>query len=172
MQCIYLFTQQEAEIVGNSRQGGSVVNSLGGVFIAPHVNVKVPFVSGFSLSLRVITLKNLCLPLCSSRSHKYKNYDKGKYIASPNLCLFTCPQATGFPLNSYPQINISAKRGFVKFIPLPPGIKTSWRRRRDVSLYVPVMSQVRLKLNTQRRLDGTSPRRLSGASLRRVIGTL
>ena len=49
----------------------------------------------------------------------------------------------------------------------PPGIKTSWRRRSDVSLYVPVTSQVRLKWNTQRRLDGTSPRRLSGASLRK-----
>ena len=53
----------------------------------------------------------------------------------------------------------------------PPGIKTSWRRRSDFSLYVSVTSQVRLKLNTQRRLDGTSPRGLSGASLRRLIGT-
>ena len=53
----------------------------------------------------------------------------------------------------------------------PPDIKTSWRRRSDVSLYVSVTSQVRLKWNTQRRLDGTSPRRLSGASLRRLIGT-
>ena len=53
----------------------------------------------------------------------------------------------------------------------PPGIKTSWRRRSDVSLYVPATSKVRLKWNTQRRLDGTSPRRLSGASPRRLIGT-
>ena len=52
----------------------------------------------------------------------------------------------------------------------PPGIKTSWRRCSDVSLYVPVTSQVRLKWNTQRRLDGTLSRRLSGASLR-LIGT-
>ena len=118
MQCMYLFTPKEAEIIGNSRQGSSVVNSLGSVFIAPHINVKVPLVCGFSPSLRVITLKIPCLPLCSSRSHKYKNYDKGKYIASPNLCLFTCSQATGFPLNPYPQINVSAKRVFVKFIPL------------------------------------------------------
>ena len=41
---------------------------------------------------------------------------------------------------------------------IPPGIKTLWRRRNDVSLYVPATSQVRLKWNTQRRLDGTSPR--------------
>ena len=36
MQCIYLFTPQEAEIVGNSRQSSSVVNSLGSFFMAPH----------------------------------------------------------------------------------------------------------------------------------------
>ena len=53
----------------------------------------------------------------------------------------------------------------------PPGIKMLWRRRSDVSLYVPVTSQVRLKWNTQRRLDGTSRRRLNGASPRRLIGT-
>ena len=53
----------------------------------------------------------------------------------------------------------------------PPDIKTSWRRRSDVSLYVSVTPQVRLKWNTQRRLNGASPRRLSGASLRRFIGT-
>ena len=33
---IYLFTLQEAEIVGNSRQSSSVVNSLGSFFMAPH----------------------------------------------------------------------------------------------------------------------------------------
>ena len=59
------------------------------------------------------------------------------------------------------------KSHFSKLANNPPGIKTSWRRRSDVSLYVPVTSQVRLKWNTQRRLDGTSPRRLSGASLRK-----
>ena len=46
----------------------------------------------------------------------------------------------------------------------PPDNKTSWRRSIDISLYVQVMLQVRLKWNTQRRLSGTSPRRLSGTS--------
>ena len=36
MQCIYLFTPQEAEIVGNSRQCSSVINSLGSFFMVPH----------------------------------------------------------------------------------------------------------------------------------------
>ena len=54
----------------------------------------------------------------------------------------------------------------------PTGIKTSWRRRKDVSLYVPVMLQIGTKWNTQRRLDGTSPRRLSGTSPRCPTGTL
>ena len=51
----------------------------------------------------------------------------------------------------------------------PPGIKTSWRRRSDVSLYVSATSQVRLKWNTQWRLDGTSARRPSGTSPWRLI---
>ena len=58
-----------------------------------------------------------------------------------------------------------------KWISNPPNNKTSWQRRNDVSLYVPLTSQVRLKWNTQRRLGGTSPRRLSGTSPRRLIGT-
>ena len=39
----------------------------------------------------------------------------------------------------------------------PPGNKVSWRCRNDVYLYVPATSQVRLKWNIQRCLDGTSP---------------
>ena len=50
-----------------------------------------------------------------------------------------------------------------------PGSKTSGWPRNDVSLYVPAMSQVRLKWNTEHRLSGTSPRRLSGASPRGLI---
>ena len=50
----------------------------------------------------------------------------------------------------------------------PPGNKTSWRRRNDVSLYVPATLQVRLKWNTQRRPDGTLPRRLIGTSSQRL----
>ena len=49
-------------------------------------------------------------------------------------------------------------------------VATLWRRRNDVSLYVSVTSQVRLKWNTQRRLSGTSPRRLSGTFSRSLIG--
>ena len=54
----------------------------------------------------------------------------------------------------------------------PPGHKTLWRRCNGVSLYVPVTSHVRPKLNTQRRLVGMSPRRLNGTSPLRLIGTL
>ena len=36
MQCMYLFTPQEAEIVGNYRYCSSVVNSLDSAFMAPH----------------------------------------------------------------------------------------------------------------------------------------
>ena len=52
-----------------------------------------------------------------------------------------------------------------------PGIKASWRRRNDISLYVPTTSQVRPKWNPQRLLDGTSPKRLSGTSPPCLIGT-
>ena len=53
----------------------------------------------------------------------------------------------------------------------PPGNKTSRRRRNEVSLYVPATSQLRLKWNTQWRVNGTSLRRLSGTSQRYLIGT-
>ena len=62
--------------------------------------IKVPFVCGFSPSLCMITLNPQ--PFCSFSSHKYNNYDKATYIVSSNLCLFTYPQATGFPWNPYP----------------------------------------------------------------------
>ena len=71
--------------------------------MAPPINV--PLVC--SPSFRMIALNPL--PLCSSKSHKYDNYDKATYIVSSNLCLFTCSQATGFPWNPYPQRHISAK---------------------------------------------------------------
>ena len=53
----------------------------------------------------------------------------------------------------------------------PPGNKTSWLCRNNVSLYVPATSQVRLKWNTQLRLDGTSLRGLSGTPPWHLIGT-
>ena len=47
------------------------------------------------------------------------NYDKATYIVTSNLFLFPCPrQANGFPWNPYPQRHISAKRVFLKFIPV------------------------------------------------------
>ena len=57
---------------------------------------------------------------------------------------------------------------YIFHIAVPPGNKTSWRRRNDVSLYVPATLQVRFKWNT--RLKRTSPRRPSGMSSRRLIG--
>ena len=81
-----------------------MTNSLGSFSIAPH---KSSSFCGFSLSLCMITLNPL--PLCSSRSHKYNNYEKATCIVSSNLCLFTCTQVTGFPGNPYPQRHISAK---------------------------------------------------------------
>ena len=98
MQCIYLFTPQEAEIVVNSRQS----------------SWSTPWVVFLSPSLRMITLKNpYFFPPADPT-----NYDKATYIVSSNLCLFTCSQATGFPWNPYPQRHISAKRVFLKFIPM------------------------------------------------------
>ena len=47
--------------------------------------IKGPLVCSFSPSLHMMTL--IPLPLCSSRSHKYSNYDKAKCIVSSNLCL-------------------------------------------------------------------------------------
>ena len=74
--------------MGNYREISSVVTSLGSFLWHP---IKVPLVCGFSLSLRMITLKK-ALPLCFSRSFKYNNYDKATYIVSYNLCLFFFPQ--------------------------------------------------------------------------------
>ena len=68
---------------------------------------KFPLVCGFSPFLCMITLNPL--PLRSSRSNKYNNYDKATYIVSSDLCQFTCPQAADFPWNLYPQIHISVK---------------------------------------------------------------
>ena len=65
--------------------------------------IKVPLVCGFSLSLRMIILNPL--PFCFSRSHKYNSYDK-TYIVFSNTSLFTWPQATDFPWNTYPQRHI------------------------------------------------------------------
>ena len=71
--------------------------------------IKFPLVCDFSPSLCMINLKN---PYCYDKSKKPcminlknhlfappdpTNYDKATYIVSSNLCLFTCPQATGFP---------------------------------------------------------------------------
>ena len=65
MQCIYLFTPQEAEIVGNSRQSSSVVNSLGSFFMAPHKSSSCLWLFPFP---PYDDFKNLSV--CSSRSLK------------------------------------------------------------------------------------------------------
>ena len=111
MQCVYLFTPQEAKIVGNSRQSSSVVNFLGSFFKRP---INVSLLCGFSSCLRMINLKNPCL----FASLGPTNYGKATYIVSSNLCLLTFPQATGFPWNRYSERHISAKRVFLKFIPV------------------------------------------------------
>ena len=54
---------------------------------------------------------------------------------------------------------------------LPSGKRLSLQRRSDVSVYVPVTSQIRLKWNIQRRLGGTSPRCLRSMPPWRFIGT-
>ena len=105
------FTPREVEIVGNSRE--SIQSSTPWVVFlwGP---IKVPLVCGFSPSLRMINLKKPYLFAPPGPT----NYDKATYIVSSNLCLFTCSQATGFPWNPYPQRHISAKRVFLKFIPM------------------------------------------------------
>ena len=89
-----------------------MVNSFWVVFL--WCPIKVPLVCGFSPSLRMINLKNPNL-FAPSRP---TNYDKGTYIVSSNLCLFTYPQATDFPCNPCPQKRISATSVFLKFIPV------------------------------------------------------
>ena len=58
---------------------------LGQIFYGAHKSSSCLWLSP---SLRMITLNPL--PFCSSRSHKYSNYDKVTYIVSSNLCLFFC----------------------------------------------------------------------------------
>ena len=89
MKCIYLFTPQETEKVGNSRQSSSVVNSQGKIFMASHEGSSCLWLFPFPPYDNFKKLR----PLCSSRSNKYNNYDKATYILSSNLCIFTCPQA-------------------------------------------------------------------------------
>ena len=76
--------------------------------------IKVSLVCGFVPSLCMINLKKSFLFAPPGLT----NYDKVTYIASSNLCLFTCPQATGFPWIPYPQRHISTKRVFLKLIPM------------------------------------------------------
>ena len=76
--------------------------------------IKVLLVCAFSPSVRMINLKKPYLIAPPGPT----NYDKATYIVSSNLCLFAYPQVTGFPWNSYPHRHISAKRVFLKFIPV------------------------------------------------------
>ena len=105
MQCIYLFTPQEAKIVGNSRQSSSVVNSLGSFLWRP---IKVPLVCGFSPSLCMINSKKPSSYLFAPPGPT--NYDKATtfvYSLAPrSLALHEIPTHR----------HISAKRVFLKFI--------------------------------------------------------
>ena len=85
MQCIYLFTAKEAEIVVNSRQSSSVVNYLGSFFTAPHKSASCLWLFPFP------PYANFKKPL-PLWSQEYNNYDKATYIVSFNLCLFNCPR--------------------------------------------------------------------------------
>ena len=72
MQYIYLFTPKEAEIGGSLNR--LVEGSTTWIVFMAHL------LSGFSPSLHIVTL-NLS-PLCSSKSHKYNNYDKATHKVS------------------------------------------------------------------------------------------
>ena len=79
MQCIYIFTPQEAEIVGNSRQCSSVINSLGSFFMVPHKSSSCLWLFPFPL---------------------YDNFKNSYLFASPgptNIATMT-RQHTQFPL--------------------------------------------------------------------------
>ena len=91
-----------------------MVNSLGSFLWCP---IKGPLVCGFSPFLHMITLNPL--PLCSSRSHKYNNYEKATYIVSSNLCLFTCTQPRSQAFHEIPiHRGKFVQRMFLKFIHL------------------------------------------------------
>ena len=86
MQCIYLFTPQEVE-KGRQFRIEQFSSQLYGQFSYGAPQKFFLFVAAFPLSSRMINLNPL--PLCSSRSHKYSNYEKATCVVSSNLCLFT-----------------------------------------------------------------------------------
>ena len=101
MQCIYIFTPQEAEIVGNSRQFSPVINSLGSFFMVPHKCYSCLWLFPFPL---YDNSKNPFAPPGPT------NYDKTTtfvYSLAPrSLALHEIPTHR----------HISAKRVFLKFI--------------------------------------------------------
>ena len=91
-----------------------MVNSFGSFFMVCHQSSCCLWFPPF---LPYDNFKKL-LPLWSSGPTNITTMKRQAYIVSSNLCLFTCPQATGFPCNPYPQRYISAKKVFLKCIPL------------------------------------------------------
>ena len=96
MQCIYPFTPQEADIVGNSQMSSSEVNSMVSFFMVPHKSSSCLWLFPFPPYDNF----NKPLPPCSSRSQKDNNYDMATYILYSNLCLFTSPPVHWLSLKS------------------------------------------------------------------------
>ena len=112
-----------------------------------------------------------CLNYLHSVRTENKRKSHEKVCKSKDFCGIVTPSKDDNIL----KFNQYVKKDRIPYIicaNLPPGNKTLWRRRNDVSLYVSVTPQLRLKWNTERHLDGTSPRCLSGTSLRHLTGTL
>ena len=55
------------------------------------------------------------LPPCSSKPHKYNNYDKATYIVFSTPSLFSCSQATGFAWNPHPRYQEHSAKGVSNF---------------------------------------------------------
>ena len=114
MQCIYLFTPQEAEIVGNSRQSSSVVNSLGSFLWCPHKISSCLWLFPFPL-YDIFKKPYLFAPLgptnitTMTRQHTQFPLTFVYSLALRPLAFHKIPTHRGI---------FSAKRVFLKFIPL------------------------------------------------------
>ena len=107
MQCIYPFTPQEADIVGNSQMSSSEVNSMVSFFMVPHKSSSCLWLFPFPPYDNF----NKPLPPCPSRSHKNNNYGVATYILYSNLCLFTSPPVHWLSLKFLPTEAYYCKRG-------------------------------------------------------------
>ena len=112
MQCIYLFTTQEAEIVGNSRQSSSVVNFLDSFFMAPHKSSS-SFLWLFPFPLHMIHLKKPFL----FAPPGFTDHDKATSIVSSNLSIHL-PPGHWLSMKFLPAEAYQCKKGVSQFIPL------------------------------------------------------